>query len=534
LNIKKFLTVFVAAMLLVTIGCASGPIAPKDVEQHLVILNTNDTHGHPVAFYDYPAGDQGGIPVRKTFVDGVRTANPNVLVVDAGDMNTGRPESNFFSAEPDIIGYNAVGYDLMTMGNHEFDHDFAKMQEQIALSEFPWLCANVKTEDGKYIENVQPYIIKEYGTFKVAVLGLMSKYTAETGNPEFIQGFVFEDEVEVARELVPKLQKKADIVIAVVHMGLYDETKGSMLLAKEVPGIAMIVDGHTHTKTEEAVFVKNDETGKNVAIVSSKHWGLYMGKTDLTFMNGEVTDVDFELVPMNVRKRIKHDDGTRTYPTIGEEIAKDEALLATLQVYVDKVDAVLSEVIGKATAVFANDDTRKMETALGDIVTDSQKWFIETQGLEADFAFQNGGGIRATLGDGEIQKATIYEVLPFDNSIALLEMKGTDVIALFEKAATNIGAGAMAQVSKEVKFVIDSATQTVAELTINGSPVDPAKVYKVACNSYLASGGDGYGMFKNNQSMYDTSLMQRDAFIDYIIYLGGTISPETDGRITIK
>jgi len=534
LNIKKFLTIFVAAMLLVTIGCASGPIAPKDEEQHLVILNTNDTHGHPVAFYDYPASDQGGIPVRKTFVDGVRNANPNILVVDAGDMNTGRPESDFFQTEPDIIGYNAVGYDLLTMGNHEFDNNFAEMQDQIALSDFPWLCANVKTEDGKYIENVEPYIIKEYGTFKVAIIGLMSKYTEQTGNPEFIQGFVFEDEIETAKALVPKLLKKADIVIAVVHMGLYDETKGSMLLAKEVPGIAMIVDGHTHTKTEEAVFVKNDETGKNVAIVSSKHWGLYMGKTDLTFMNGEVTDVKFELVPMNVRKRIKHDDGTRTYPTVGEEIEKDAELLATLQVYVDKVDAVLSEVIGNATAVFANDDSRKMETALADIVTDSQQWFVGTQGLEADFAFQNGGGIRATLGDGDIQKATIYEVLPFDNSIAVVELKGTDVIALFDKAATNIGAGAMGQVSKEVKVSYDSATKTVTELTINGAPVDPAKVYKVACNSYLASGGDGYDVFKNQLSYYDTSLMQRDAFIDYVIYLGGTITPETDGRITIK
>lgn len=534
MNIKKFLLSFAAAMLLATVGCTSGPIAPENEEQHLVILNTNDTHGHPVAFYDYPASDQGGIPVRKTFVDGIRVANPNVLVVDAGDVNTGRPESNFFNAEPDIIGYNAVGYDLLTMGNHEFDKDFATMQEQIALSEFPWLCANVKTEDGKYIENVEPYIIKEYGTFKVAVLGLMSKYTADTGNPEFIQGYVFEDEIETAKMLVPKLLKKADIVIAVVHMGLYDETKGSMLLAKEVPGIAMIIDGHTHTKTEEAVFVTNDESGKDVPIVSSKHWGLYMGKTDLTFMNGEVTDIDFELVPMNVRKKVKDADGNSTYPTVEKEIAKDEALLATLQVYVDKVDSVLSEVIGNATAVFSNDNSRKMETALGDIVTDSQQWFVETQGLEADFAFQNGGGIRATLGDGEIQKATIYEVLPFDNSIAVVELMGTDVIALFDKAATNIGAGAMAQLSKEVMVVFDSAAKTVVELEINGAPVDPAKVYKVACNSYLASGGDGYAVFNNKLSYYDTSLMQRDAFIDYIIYLGGTISPETDGRIVIK
>jgi 5'-nucleotidase/UDP-sugar diphosphatase len=519
---------------MVTVGCASGGIAPADTEQHLVILNTNDTHGHPVSFYDYPAGDQGGIPARATFIEQVKMANPNVLVVDAGDLNTGRPESNFFNTEPDILGYNMAGYDLMTMGNHEFDHDFATMQEQIALSEFPWLCANVK-KDGKVLENVEPYIIKEYGTFKVAVIGLLDKGTDETGNPEFIKGLVFEDEVEVANALVPKLLKKADIVIAVVHMGLYsDPTEGSKRLAAEVPGLAMIVDGHTHTKTDEPVWVKNAVSGKDVPIVSAKHWGLYMGKTDLTFMNGEVTNVDFELVPINVREKAKDAEGNSIYPTVGTEFAKNAEIEALLQTYVAKVDAVLNEVIGMATAVFPNDNTRKMETALGDIVTDSQKWFIENRGLEVDFAFQNGGGIRATLGDGEIKKATVYEILPFDNSITLLDLKGSDVIALFDKAATNIGAGAMAQVSKEVKFTINSATSTVEELLINGKPVDPAKIYKVATNSYLAAGGDGYGVFTNNMSLYETSLMQRDAFIDYVVYLGGTISPATDGRITIK
>jgi 5'-nucleotidase/UDP-sugar diphosphatase len=534
LNIKKFLSILITVVVLVTIGCASGPIAPKDVEQHLVILNTNDTHGHPVAFYDYPASDQGGIPARATFVEQVRASNPNVLVVDAGDLNTGRPESNFFNTEPDIIGYNMIGYDLMTMGNHEFDHDFVTMQEQIALSEFPWLGANIK-KDGKLLENVEPYIIKEYGTFKVAIIGLLDNRTAQTGNPEFINGITFEDEVETAKKLVPMLLKKADLVIAVVHMGLYDEeTKGSKRLATEVPGIAMIVDGHSHSMTEEPVWVTNKESGKEVAIVSARHWGLYMGKTDLTFKNGEVTNVDFELVPMNVRKSVKDADGNSTYPTVGPELAKNAEILALMQTYVDQVDAVLSEVIGKATAVFSNDNTRKMETAIGDIVTDSQKWFIEARGLAVDFAFQNGGGIRATLGDGEIQKQTVYEILPFDNSITLVDLKGTDVIALFDKAATNVGAGAMAQVSKEVKFTINGDAKTVAELLINGKPVDPNKVYKVATNSYLAAGGDGYAMFTNNTNLYETSLMQRDAFIDYVIYLGGTISPKTDGRIIIK
>ena len=133
------------------------------------------------------------------------------------------------------------------MGNHEFDNNWDIMQKQIAESEFPWLCANVK-KDGKYIDNVEPYIIKEFAGFKVAIIGLLDSRTVETGNPENIKGLTFLDEVEVAKELVPMLKQKADIVIALVHMGLYDSNrKGSRRLAANVPDLAMIVDGHRIT-----------------------------------------------------------------------------------------------------------------------------------------------------------------------------------------------------------------------------------------------------------------------------------------------
>lgn len=211
------------------------------------------------------------------------------MLLDAGDFNTGRPESNFFQAEPDIKGYNYIKYDALAMGNHEFDLNWEKMQKQIAMSEFPWLCANAK-KDNKYLENVKPYVIKEYEGFKVALLGLLSSKTADTGNPEHIKDIVFEDEVEVATELVPMLKKKADIVIAVVHMGLFDDaSQGSKRLAAKVPGIALIVDGHSHTKLDEAVMVKNEVSGKEIPIVQSKDWGLYVGRADLKFKSGEVT-----------------------------------------------------------------------------------------------------------------------------------------------------------------------------------------------------------------------------------------------------
>lgn len=532
---KIFKVLIVVSFVAAFMGCATSPIAMPDVEHNLVILHTNDYHGHPVAFFDYPAGGQGGLPAQATFVKEVRAANKNVLVLSAGDLNTGRPESNFFKAEPDIIGHNYIGYDALTMGNHEFDPSPAEMQKQIADSEFPWLCANVVKEDGSYIDNVLPYTIKDFGDFKVAILGLMTKTTAQTGNPANIKGYTFRDEVEVANELVPELKKKADIVIALVHMGIYDDvTTGAERLAAKVPGLAVVISGHTHTKVEKPIMITNEVTGKEVAVVQARQWGLYMGDINLRFMNGEVTGLDYKLVPINVKWREKLDDGTKVYHYVDKEIKEDPALAALLQPYVDKVDAVLNDVIGNATAPFLNDDTRKKETAIGDMVADSMLWYANSQNLGVDFAFQNGGGIRTSLGDGDIQKRTIYEVLPFDNSVMTVTLKGSDVQALFDYIPQTVGHGANPQVSEGVSFTINTAAGTVSDVLINGSPIDPDKEYVIATNSYLVSGGDGYKMFKNNIASYDSSLMQRDAFIDYVQFLGGTITPEVKGRYTVK
>ena len=541
---KKRLFVLIAVAVFAVLGCQTPavqqtpeqPVAVDNTEYELVVLHTNDHHGHPLAFFDYPAPDQGGLPARATLVKQIRDGNSRVLVLDAGDFNTGRPESNFFKAEPDILGYNYIGYDAVAMGNHEFDPDPSLLQKQIGESDFPWLCANVKRDDGSYVPGVEPYMIKDYGGFKVAVFGMMLKETRQSGNPANIKGYEFLDEVETARELVPELRKKADLVIALVHMGLYgEEDRGSRRLAAHVPGIDLIIDGHTHTMVSSPVLVKNEDTGYEVPIVQAKHWGLYMGKVDLKIKKGGTPSCDYELIPINVRKRVKNDDGTSTYPAVGTEIEKDPELAALLTPYAEKVDEVLSQVIGTAEKPFINDFSRERETAIGDAVADSMLWFANEMGQNADFALQNGGGVRATLGDGEIQKAEIYEVLPFDNTVAVCTMKGNDVIALFERTPETVGEGAMPQVSDGVKFVIEKESGTIRDLTINGKAVDPDAEYKLATNSYLAAGGDGYAMFKNSIDVYDMAMMQRDVFIEWVINAkDGILIPETFDRITVE
>jgi 5'-nucleotidase / UDP-sugar diphosphatase len=529
----RFIKTLIVVLVVLT-GCAGvSGYTPSDEPHTLVVLHTNDHHGHPLAFFDYPSPGQGGLPARASLVKAIRAEAPNVLLLDAGDLNTGRPESNFFKAEPDLLGYNFIRYDAMALGNHEFDVDMARMQAQIKASDFPWLCANAKLA-GDYLPNVKPYIIKAYPGFRVAILGLVTASTAHTGNPANVQGITFEDEVAVAAELVPELKAKADIVIALVHMGIYDDdTLGSRRLAAEVPGLALVIDGHTHTRLDAPVMVTNKVSGEAIPVVQAKDWGLYLGKAALTFKNGAVTALDWTAVPVNVKQR-KEVDGEKVHYFVDKEIPEDPELLALLKPYQDQVETLLSEVIGTATAPFINDKTREEETALGDIVADSQLWYMRRMGFDIDFAFQNGGGIRATLGSGEIQKRTVYEVLPFDNSICVVALKGSDVIALFDQTPAAVGQGAMPQVSDGVRFTIDTAGGKVTDLHIGGRPVDPQKTYKIALNSYLAAGGDGYKVFKKRSEFYDSSMMQRDAFIDYVVHNGGHITPEVHNRITIK
>jgi 5'-nucleotidase/UDP-sugar diphosphatase len=498
---------------------------------HLVILHTNDTHGHPVKFFKYPAPDVGGLPARATAVNMIRDKNKNILILDAGDVNTGQPVSNLFKAEPDIKGYNNIGYDAMVLGNHEFDNPVGVLREQMALATFPFISANIRTRGGEYL--TEPFIIKEFDGLKVAILGLTTKETEIIGNPQYIRDLVFEDEIEVAKRFVPELRRKADLVIALVHMGIYDSfRKGSKRLAHEVSGIDLIVDGHSHTKLDAPIVITHPLTGHRTPIVQAWKWGLLLGRVDLFVQNKRVIDFRFETIPINLKEVEKRPAGAKVYHFIGDEIPDDLNLLKLLEPYVLKAEAVLFKVIGRAEATFSYDGVREEENPLGNLVADSMLWY--TNYLGTDFTVQNGGGIRADLPEGSLTEAMIYETLPFDDTVVVLTMDGKSVQSLFEYMATiSSGQGGFPQVSKGVSLIFDISKKKCTQVMINGAPLDTSKTYKIATNSYLAAGGDGYKIFLKAMDAYDSSMFQRDVLIEYIEHLGGRIKPHTFGRIHI-
>lgn len=510
---KRFITitaVVLAFMLAVTgIVSAQAPKREAGKTYSLVVLNTNDNHGTVL-----PNAGMAGLAERATFVGSVRASNGNVLLLDAGDINTGTALSNMFKGEIDIKAYNMMKYDAVTFGNHEFDGPLSLLESQMKQATFTFLSANIKRADGKYLGT--PYIIKNYDGFRVGVFGLTTLRTLKIASPDKSLSFI--NEITVAQEMVNLLRVKesCDIVIALTHLGLVEEEKGqitSEALAKAVPGIDLIIDGHSHTAMTEAKFIGA------TPIVSANEWGKFVGQGSFSIKDGKI--VAFLWKPVAI-------------------YGADAAIAAMIAPYKAKGDLTLKEVVAETTAVFEFGDrlSRKKEIALGDMINDGTMWYVkEVLKKEADFAFTNGGNIRTLLPAGQITREHVSTVLPFDNWIYLTKMKGSDVTALFEFiASVPQGAGAWAQVSSEVRYTIDYSADiakgTLKNLTLKGKAIDPAAVYTFVTNDYLMSGGDGYVVLKKNVEAYNTSTTLRDAIIAYVQYKK-VLTPATDGRITI-
>ncbi len=520
---KPLPKVLLLAVILLLLSLASPFAAGAD--QTLIILHTNDLHGHPLKFNYNGIPDVGGLPAIATFVNQVRATHKNVLLLDAGDLNTGRAESNFFKAVPDLIGYNYLGYDAMTLGNHEFDNPLDLLRKQERLARFPFLSANIRSPKGGFL--VRPYVVKRFDGFKVGIFGLTMRETRSIGYPDHVKDLLFEDEVKAARRLVKVLRNQADVVIALVHMGIWEnESRGSKRLAASVEGIDLIIDGHTHTDLLEPIYVNR------TPIVQAFKWGLKVGQATLTIRENRVDGFKWESVPMNLKERIRLPDGAESFRSIGEPFDEDPFLLSALTPYSDKVESLLSEVIGNADAPFSNENARKQETEIGNLVADSMLW--ATRNLNTDFALQNGGGIRTGLPAGPVTKKMVYEILPFDNTVVVLKMKGHHVLRLFDHLATiPAGAGGFPQVSEGVQFTINPAARKSESVTLNGRPIDPERTYSMATNSYLAGGGDGYKILLEALDRYDTSTFQRDVLVEYIATVRKTLKPALEGRIRL-
>ncbi|NQU02967.1 MAG: metallophosphoesterase, partial [Syntrophaceae bacterium] len=317
----------------------------------LTILHTNDHHGHFMKFDPYPEKDVGGLAAQSTLVNIIRAeiekAGAHLLLLSGGDINTGVPESDLLDAEPDIKLMNIIGYDAMVLGNHEFENPLGVLMKQQKWAEFHFLSANiVKGEIGEPL--FRRYILKDFDGLTVAIFGLTTEEVPILTPPEHTKTLKFKGIIDTARALVPELRREADIVIALTHAGLWEDsgqghkTAGDLKLAQEVSGIDIIIGGHSHTAMKEPRIVKD------TIIVQAGAYSEYVGRLDIAFDSdkGDIRDHTFHLIPVNKKKGIQY-GGKHYYAYDGTGYMEDQEILSAMKPYLKKINQALSQTVGE-------------------------------------------------------------------------------------------------------------------------------------------------------------------------------------------
>ena len=483
-------------------------IMPKGVlaaeSQKLTIVHVNDVHGR-LKFDE--SSKQIGFGRLKTKVDELKTADPNLLLLNAGDTFHGEVDVNLSEGQIMVDMMNLMGFDVMVPGNHDFNYGYDRLLELKKAAKFPIIGANiVKESDGS--SDFEPYVIKELENgLKVGIFGITTEETKFKSHPSNTVGIEFENGVEVAKEMVKELEAEdVDLIVALVHLGI-DGTSltTSQEVAEKVKGIDLIVDGHSHELLNKTV--------GDTLIVQAGTATSDIGVVEVEIEDG-VVKKNARLIGFDEAKDIVPDE------EIEAEIAKIEEINAPKK----------AEVVGKSLANLdgEREHVRVGETTLGNLITDAMR--VSTG---ADIAFTNGGGIRASIPAGDITFGDIITSFPFTNTLAVIEVSGEELMAALEHGVDLYPeqAGHFPHVSG-MAYKFDANKEVgnrIEEVTVNGEPLDLTKSYKLVTNDFMAAGGDGYTMFEGKPFVAEGGLLS-DVLVDYVKELG-EVNPAVEERI---
>ncbi|EBV1888227.1 bifunctional UDP-sugar hydrolase/5'-nucleotidase [Salmonella enterica subsp. enterica serovar Coquilhatville] len=529
----KFLKRGVALALLAAFALTTQPAQAyeKDKTYKITILHTNDHHGH---FWRSEYGEYG-LAAQKTLVDSIRKEvaqeGGSVLLLSGGDINTGVPESDLQDAEPDFRGMNLIGYDAMAVGNHEFDNPLTVLRQQEKWAKFPFLSANIyQKSTGERL--FKPWAIFTRQDIKIAVIGLTTDDTAKIGNPEYFTDIEFRKPAEEAKVVIQELNmnEKPDVIIATTHMGHYDNgdhgsnAPGDVEMARSLPAgsLAMIVGGHSQDPVCMASENKKQvnyvpgtpcapDKQNGIWIVQAHEWGKYVGRADFEFRNGEMKMVNYQLIPVNLKKKVTWDNGKSERVLYTPEIAENPQMLSLLTPFQNKGKAQLEVKIGRVNGLLEGDRSkvRFVQTNMGRVILAAQ---IARTG--ADFGVMSGGGIRDSIEAGDITYKSVLKVQPFGNIVVYADMSGKEVVDyLTAVAQMKPDSGAYPQFAN-VSFVAKEGKLT--DLKIKGEPVDPAKTYRMATLSFNATGGDGYPRIDNKPGYVNTGFIDAEVLKEFI------------------
>ena len=535
---RKFLSVLLAMAMVLSLTVTSfaadtAADAKAEMAGKTVILHTNDVHG-AVEGYAYIAQLKADYEAK----------GAEVILVDAGDFSQGTTYVSSTKGADAVTMMNAAGYDVVTLGNHEFDYGYAQLKENMSKAKFKVVCADVFNEDGTPIFDAN-YTYTTKSGVKVGFFGMETPETQTKANPALIKGLTFatgDAFTKAAADQVAAL-KDADVVICLAHLGVDAESAPyrSTDLYAAVKGIDFVVDGHSHT-----VMTKGEK-------------GEPIQSTGTAFKNIGVIVID------DASKKIE----SNSLYEIKEDTAKDATVAAAAKVIVDRVNNEYGTKFATSKVELngakAPNGNRDMETNNGDLITDAMRWKVlqNKDGLTVNedhvVAITNGGGIRAAIAKGDVTKKDINTVLPFGNTVAVVYVTGEQLLEALEAStfSTPTAVGGFPQVSG-INFTIhtgkayDKNDATYPESTyygpktinrvvinsVNGKEFKANEVYAVVTNNFCAAGGDTYYAFKAASAQFDTGIPLDEAVMEYVTKeLKGVIGEQyaaPQGRILLN
>ena len=511
---RKFLSVLLAMAMVLSLTVTSfaadtAADAKAEMAGKTVILHTNDVHG-AVEGYAYIAQLKADYEAK----------GAEVILVDAGDFSQGTTYVSSTKGADAVTMMNAAGYDVVTLGNHEFDYGYAQLKENMSKAKFKVVCADVFNEDGTPIFDAS-YTYTTKSGVKVGFFGMETPETQTKANPALIKGLTFatgDAFTKAAADQVAAL-KDADVVICLAHLGVDAESAPyrSTDLYAAVKGIDFIVDGHSHT-----VMTKGEK-------------GEPIQSTGTAFANIGVIVID------DASKKIE----SNSLFEIKEDTAKDATVAAAAKTIVDRVDKEYGVVFAKSEVTLngakAPNGNRDSETNNGDLITDAMLWKVmqNKEGLTVDadhvVAITNGGGIRAAIKPGDVTKKDINTVLPFGNTVAVIYVTGAELLEALEASTYSLPVGGFPQVAG-INFTLSTAVAYDANAetypastyygpksinrvvinSINGKEFKADDTYAVVTNNFVAGGGDTYYAFAAASAQFDTGIPLDEAVMEYV------------------
>lgn len=495
----------------------------------LTILHTNDFHARfePINRFDSGCGGEdnaagkcfGGSARLQTAIETAKERAPNVLLVDGGDQFQGTLFYTFYKGKLTAEMMNQMGYDAMTVGNHEFDDGPEVLKGFASAVDFPILMSNADISKETLLTGaIQKSWVVQKGGESIGLIGLTPQDTDELASPG--PNVSFSDPIAAVQGEVDRLTSAGiNKIVVLSHSGYRVDQR----VAEGTTGVDVIVGGHSNTYLSN---VSDSAAGayptvvNDVQIVQAYAYGKFLGELNVVFDDdGVVTSAVGE--PLLLDRFVSEDDATKA------RIAEAAAPLEEIR---QRVVAEAAEPIGGD-----RDVCRAKECSMGSLIADAMLDRVKDQGIE--IAIQNGGGIRASIDAGPVTMGEVLTVLPFQNTLSTFQVSGATIVEALENGVSQVedGGGRFPQVAG-MTYAFDpnaAAGSRVSDVMVGGAEIEAEKVYGVVSNNYVRNGGDGYAMFKDATNAYDFGPDLADVTAEFLA-AKGPFTPYTDGRISVK